>query len=73
MEKMHNPAPKQIRLSRDDLAFNQQGELVIKNAELIEAIKAQLAASDAAEIQGYAMTGDTLPTYEAISISIVKD
>lgn len=73
MEKASNMPTRAIQLRRDDLAFNAQGELVIKNAELIDAVRAQLAQAEASEVQGYALTSDAIPTLGAISISITND
>lgn len=73
MEKIPNMPTRTIQLRRNDLAFNAQGELVIKNAELIEAVRAQLSQAETPEVQGYAVTGDALPTHSAISISITND
>lgn len=73
MEQAPNMPTRTIQLRRNDLAFNAQGELVIKNAALIEAVRAQLAQAETPEVQGYALAGDALPTFAAISISITND
>lgn len=73
MEQAPNMPTRTIHLRRNELAFNAQGELVIKNAALIEAVTAQLAQAETPEVQGYALTGDALPTFAAISISITND
>jgi hypothetical protein len=73
MSGADSTAHREIRLAPDEFFFNDRGELVIRNAELIDAVKAQLADDEGADVRGYAMSDDQSTAPMAISIGITRD
>jgi hypothetical protein len=64
---------KDYRLQPGDFYFNEQGELVIRNAELIQAVRSQVNAGESGDVQGYAMPEDRSPEDWAVVIGVTRD